>query len=242
MEERYTKLVLLLVLVLGSLDPSSVAQGATVTGRVTLYGGVNSSGTISTVVWLVRVFESNGDLPESAPPMHSVLRQKNKAFEPHLLVVTKGSTVDFPNLDPWFHNVFSLFNGKKFDLGLYEAGTTRTVHFDREGVSYIFCNIHPEMSAVVVVVQSPYFAIAGKNGDFSISAVPPGRYTLHVWSENALPETLAALTREVEINATTHSVGILRIRETETANAQHKNKYGQDYEPPSPNNPVYTQP
>ena len=90
-------------------------------------------------------------------PLDTVLRQKNKTFEPHLLVVTKGSTVEFPNLDPWFHNVFSLFNGKKFDLGLYEAGTTRTVHFDREGVSYIFCNIHPEMSAVVVVVASSYY-------------------------------------------------------------------------------------
>ena len=173
--------------------------------------------------------------------MHSELRQRNKAFEPHLLVVTKGSTVDFPNLDPWFHNVFSLFNGKKFDLGLYEAGTTRTVHFDREGVSYIFCNIHPEMSAVVVVVADPYFAVAGKNGEFSISAVPPGRYSVHVWSENALPETLSALTREIDINGTTHSVGTLRVRETDSAKAQHKNKYGQDYEPPSPNNPVYTQ-
>ena len=85
--------------------------------------------------------------------MHAVLRQKNKAFEPHLLVVTIGSNVEFPNDDPWFHNVFSLFNGKRFDLGLYEAGTTRTVHFEREGVSYIFCNIHPEMSAVVVVLS-----------------------------------------------------------------------------------------
>src|SRR5215469_4547137 len=176
MEERHTKLVLLLVLVLGSLDPSSVAQGATVTGRVTLYGGVNSSGTISAVVWLVRGLESNGDPPESAPPMHSVLRQKNKAFEPHLLVVTKGSTVDFPNFDPWFHNVFSLFNGKKFDLGLYEAGSTRAVHFDREGVSYVFCNIHPEMSAVVIVVSTPYYTRVAKDGEFAIAGVPPGHY------------------------------------------------------------------
>jgi len=239
MLERYTKFVLLMALVLAFV-PSSAAQGVNVTGRVSVYGGVNPSGTTSAVVWLVPVLQSTGDPPESAP-MHSVLRQRNKAFEPHLLVVTKGSTVDFPNLDPWFHNVFSLFNGKKFDLGLYEAGTTRTVHFDREGVSYIFCNIHPEMSAVVVVVADPYFAVAGKNGEFSISAVPPGRYSVHVWSENALPETLSALTREIDINGTTHSVGTLRVRETDSAKAQHKNKYGQDYEPPSPNNPVYTQ-
>jgi hypothetical protein len=172
----------------------------------------------------------------------AVLRQKNKAFEPHLLVVTKGSTVQFPNLDPWFHNVFSLFNGKKFDLGLYEAGTTRAVHFDREGVSYIFCNIHPEMSAVVVVVPSPYYAAAAKDGEFSITGVPPGRYMLHVWSENSLPESLAALSHEVELNGPMHSVGTIRVRATDTANTQHKNKYGQDYEPPSPGNPVYTQP
>jgi hypothetical protein len=174
--------------------------------------------------------------------MRAVLRQKNKSFEPHLLAVTKGSTVDFPNLDPWFHNVFSLFNGKKFDLGLYEAGSSRTVHFDREGVSYIFCNIHPEMSAVVVVVSSPYFAAVNKDGDFALAGVPPGRYMLHVWSENAASEALSVLTREVEIGGTTYSLGVLRVRESESAKAQHKNKYGQDYEPPSPTNPVYSQP
>lgn len=174
--------------------------------------------------------------------MHAVLEQKNKAFEPHLLVVTKGSTVDFPNRDPWFHNVFSLFNGKRFDLGLYESGTSRTVHFDREGVSYIFCNIHPEMSAVVVVLSSQYFAIPNKQGEFSIADVPPGRYTLHVWNENALPATLQALSREVMISEASHSLGVIRVRVTLAKSASHKNKYGQDYEPPSPNNPVYVQP
>ena len=109
------------------------------------------------------------------------------------MTITKGSTVEFPNLDRWFHNVFTLFNGKKFDLGLYETGTMRTVRPEREGVSYIFCNIHPEMSAVAVVVATPYFAVAGKNGEFSIPNVPPGRYLFHLWSENSLAETLQAL-------------------------------------------------
>ena len=216
------------------------AQGVTVTGRVTTYGNTATGGT-SAVVWLTPVVQPGGDAV-SVLPMHAVLRQKNKAFEPHLLVVTKGSSVDFPNLDPWFHNVFSLFNGKRFDLGLYEAGTSRTVHFDREGVSYIFCNIHPEMSAVVVVVPSSYFGVVSKSGEFSISGTPPGKYTLHVWSENALPETLAGLVRSVEVSGTTYSVGTLRVRESETAKMQHKNKYGRDYEPPSSSNPVYTQP
>ena len=231
---------MLLVTLLPSLGLGLTAQGVNVTGSVATYGSSDPS-RISAAVWLMPITQVSGARSE-AQPMHAVLRQKNKAFEPHLLAVTKGSTVEFPNLDPWFHNVFSLFNGKKFDLGLYEAGTSRTVHFDREGVSYIFCNIHPEMSAVVVVLGSPYLAVSGKNGEFSIPDVPPGRYTLHIWSENALPEVLNGLSREVDINGTIHSVGVLRVRETAAAKIQHKNKYGQDYEPPSPNNPVYSQP
>src|SRR5271157_1935371 len=235
------KLVWLVALsFLGSGPASLWAQDVSVTGRVVLEGAANVSPANSTVVWLVPI----GIPPDtSAPvaPMHGVLQQKNKMFEPHLLVVTKGSSVDFPNRDPWFHNVFSLFNGKRFDLGLYEAGSTRTVHFDREGVSYIFCNIHTEMSAVVVVLSSSYFAIPNKQGEFSIWGVPPGRYTLHIWNENALPAELQALSRVVEVSANSRSVGTVRVQVT-TASTSHKNKYGQDYEPPSPNNPVYVQP
>jgi plastocyanin len=230
----------LLLAALSVLVAQCAAQSVTVTGRVTTYSDRPAS-SASSVVWLTPVVQPGGDAV-AAQPVHAVLRQKNKSFEPHLLVVTKGSSVDFPNLDPWFHNVFSLFNGKRFDLGLYEAGTSRTVHFDREGVSYIFCNIHPEMSAVVVVVSSPYFAVIGKGGEFSIPDTPPGKYMLHVWSENALPETLEGATRPVEVSGTVYSVGTLRVRESETAKMQHKNKYGRDYEPSSPSNPVYTQP
>jgi len=215
------------------------AQNATVTGKVVLEGAAHISPANSTVVWLTAL---GADANASPPaPMHAVLQQKNKMFEPHMLVVTKGSTVDFPNLDPWFHNVFSLFNGKRFDLGLYEAGTTRTVHFDREGISYIFCNIHPEMSAVVVVLPSQYFATPDKQGEFAIASVPAGRYTLHVWNENALPAALQALSRTVDVSTASHAVGSIHVQVTR-APSSHKNKYGQDYEPPSPNNPVYVQP
>src|SRR5271166_5265934 len=194
------KLVLVVTVALCCRATASLlAQDVNVTGRVALEGAANLSPANSTVVWLTPL----GTGPNGAAgvsPMHAVLQQKNKTFEPHLLVVTKGSTVDFPNRDPWFHNVFSLFNGKRFDLGLYEAGSTRTVHFDREGVSYIFCNIHPEMSAVIVVLASPYFAVPNKGGEFSIGPVPPGKYMLHVWSENALPAELQALSRVVEVS------------------------------------------
>jgi plastocyanin len=221
--------------------PALWSQDISVSGRVVAEGGGNLSPASATVVWLAPIGPAPG-APASVPPMHAMLQQKNKTFEPHLLVVTKGSTVDFPNRDPWFHNVFSLFNGKRFDLGLYEAGTSRTVHFDREGVSYIFCNIHPEMSAVVVVLSSPYFAVPNKQGEFAIASVPPGRYMLHVWNENALPATLRALSREVMVSQDSHALGLIHVRVTMAASAPHKNKYGQDYEPPSPNNPIYVQP
>jgi plastocyanin len=236
----WNKLALLVVVAYGCGIATVWAQDVTVTGHVVLEGAGHISPANSTVVWLSPIDADTNDAA-GVPPMHTVLQQKNKTFEPHLLVVTKGSTVDFPNRDPWFHNVFSLFNGKRFDLGLYEAGTTRTVHFDREGISFIFCNIHPEMSAVVVVLASQYFAVPDKQGEFSIASVPPGRYTLHVWNESALPAALQALSRTVEISAASHSVGTVRVQVT-TAATSHKNKYGQDYEPPSPNNPVYVQP
>src|SRR6185295_5385878 len=98
--------------------------------------------------------------PLSAEPLHVRMVQKNKKFEPRLLAIPIGSSVDFPNQDPFFHNVFSLYNGKRFDLGLYEAGGSKTVRFDKAGVSFIFCNIHPEMTATVFVVSTPYYAVS----------------------------------------------------------------------------------
>ncbi len=234
---RAARLLAIAVCLLAAV--ASCAQDFDVTGRIVPEGAAKTSSASSSVVWLEPLGQSADST--AVAPMHAVLAQKNKTFEPHLLVVTRGSSVEFPNRDPWFHNVFSLFNGKRFDLGLYEAGTSRTVHFDRVGISFIFCNIHPEMSAVVVVLPSPYFAIPNKQGDFSITGVPAGRYTMHVWNENALPATLQALSREVQVSDASHSLGMIRVQVT-AASVPHKNKYGQDYEPPSPNNPVYVQP
>jgi plastocyanin len=169
------------------------------------------------------------------------LVQKNKSFDPHLLVVPVGSVVAFPNHDPFFHNVFSLFEGKRFDLGLYEAGSTRDVHFDKPGIAYIFCNIHPEMSAVVVALDTPYFGISDQRGQVVIADVPVGQYTLRVWHESALPETLKAMTREVTISESSSTLGVLRLAESEMPKG-HKNLYGQDYPSPAPDNDVYQQP
>jgi plastocyanin len=160
------------------------------------------------------------------------LVQKDKNFQPHLLVVPVGSVVDFPNHDPFFHNVFSLFDGKRFDLGLYEAGATNSVRFDRLGVSFLFCNIHPEMSAVVVALDTPYYAVSDRAGNITIRNVPDGKYEMHVWYERSLPEDLKALRRTVSVSATTKDLGTISIPGNPDFSPAHKNKYGQDYAPP----------
>lgn len=190
------------------------------------------------VVWLTPV---DGAVPirpasESDSTRHPRLVQKSKRFQPHVLVVPTGTAVEFPNHDPFFHNVFSLFEGKRFDLGLYEAGTTRLVHFDRTGVSYIFCNIHPEMSAVVVALNTPFYAISGSAGTISIPGVPSGKYLMQVWAEGASQENLKSLNREVSITAQDHSLGVVRVTE-DSPPEPHKNKYGRDYDAPGSDYP-----
>ena len=185
------------------------------------------------VVWLKPLDSSAATALEPAK-QHPKLVQKNKTFEPHLVVVTVGSTVDFPNHDPFFHNVFSVFDGKRFDLGLYEAGTANSVRFDKPGISFLFCNIHPEMNAVVVALDTPYFGASNKVGAVSIPDVPDGRYELHVWYERSSSESLRHLTRTVEVSSSHSELGTVVVPESQEPAAQHKNLYGQDYAPPPP--------
>jgi plastocyanin len=222
------------------------AQDATITARVALVNDTakkNKTRDASNVVlWLT---PSDGASPASAPVPQSFplprLVQRNKSFEPHVLVVRVGSLVEFPNRDPFFHNVFSLYEGKRFDLGLYEAGTTRNVLFDKPGISYIFCNIHPEMSAAVLALNTPYYGISDRQGQVIIPAVPPGRYTLRVWYEATLPERLNAMAREVTVTESTSTLGVFQLP-TISLPEEHKNLYGHDYPPPNPDSPAYERP
>jgi len=158
--------------------------------------------------------------------------QRHKTFEPHILIVRVGALVAFPNKDPFFHNIFSLYNGKRFDLGLYESGTTRSVLFDRPGVSFLFCNIHAEMSAAIVAVDTPYFGLSDPSGHVVIPNIPDGRYQMNVWYERGLPESLKKLTRIVTISSYARNLGLIRIPEDPNFTPAHKNKYGLDYVPP----------
>lgn len=189
------------------------------------------------VVWLTPIGASTPATVASHPYR---LIQHNKSFMPHVLVVPVGAMVEFPNHDPYFHNVFSLFEGKRFDLGLYESGSTREVKFDKPGISYIFCNIHAQMSAVVVSLATPYYAISDAQGDIVIPNVPIGRYEMKVWYERA-PEPLQAAGREITISREDSSLAPLRLQAVD-APAAHKNLYGHDYDPPEPASPVYSRP
>jgi len=181
---------------------------------------------VEAVVWL----EPLGDTPvlSFTPQGHYTLLQKNRTFIPHLQVVPVGSVVQFPNADPFFHNVFSLFDGKRFDLGLYEAGSTKSVTFSRAGVSYIFCNIHPEMSAVVISLSTPLYAIADANSNLTVRNIPPGDYAMRLWVEGALPPALQGLSREVKISPGMNDLGNISV--PIATNATHTNKFGGTYD------------
>jgi plastocyanin len=205
----------------------SWAQQETVTGKVVIQQtGKPSRSGVGAVVWLT---PTKGETPK---PPEKVFRltQKNKHFSPHLLVVPVGSAVLFPNEDPFFHNVFSVYEGTRFDLGLYESGSSKEVRFNRPGPSYIFCNIHPEMSAIIMVMTTPYYATTNASGDYSIDGVPLGEYEFSVWYESAQPEQLKQLQHRVAVTGSNARLEPVTIQVAPSLAANHKNKYGQDYE------------
>jgi len=203
-------------------------------------GGHRLKDASQAVVWLTPLGTSVQPPRQNANQIPQLI-QKDKSFHPSLIVIPVGGKVEFPNHDPFFHNVFSLFEGKRFDLGLYESGSTRFVQFDRPGISFIFCNIHAEMSAVVIALATPYYAISDRRGELLIPNVPPGRYKLQIFHSAVTPEALQALGHEVTVSADDSSLGNFRLAETDVMVA-HKNKYGRDYDPPEPDSPAYARP
>jgi plastocyanin len=188
------------------------------------------------VVWLE---PANGDPPRKIPPRHYVMEQKDKHFKPHVLAVPVGATVDFPNKDPIFHSVFSNYDGQKFDVNLYKPNTSRDVVFTRPGIVRVFCNIHPTMSAVIAVLDTPWFAVSDATGVFEIRDVPPGNYTVHVFHERATEETLKALMSAVAVDNNLPRLLRIRISETGYIPAPHQNKWDKDYPPAIDDVPSY---
>jgi plastocyanin len=227
-------------LLMFSAAGAAAAQGGEVTVHLAVQRGSapakekTDKRLVDTAVWLTPM-----DGAPARPLVRGVYRmvQKNKQFTPHMLVIPVGSSVEFPNQDPFFHNVFSLYNGKAFDLGLYESGSTKTVPFAREGVSYIFCNIHPEMGAVVLTVSTPYYAAAKEDGSVTIANVAPGRYRLHVWSQGMKLANTEDEGKLVQVTAQGAAIGPMELVPAQDVMEHHKNKFGEDY--PASHPPAY---
>jgi plastocyanin len=190
------------------------------------------------VVWLEPV-SGAGATPQAR---HAEMLQKNKTFSPHVLAITLGTTVDFPNRDFIFHNAFSNYNGETFDIGLYPPHTTKAIAFNRPGVVRVFCNIHPTMSAVIVVLKSPYFSVSDRSGAIQIADVPPGSYRLRVFHERATEQTLEALSRIVEVPPEGLQVPAISVSESGYLQLPHKNKFGKEYPPVDSGGYVGTKP
>lgn len=221
----------------------AAAQNADLKGKVQLTrNGRHLNDASKVVVWLTPL----GTTPTPpVPPQQASqipqLVQKDKSFQPSLLVIPAGGQVEFPNRDPFFHNVFSLFDGKRFDLGLYESGTTQFVKFDKPGISFIFCNIHAQMSAVVIALNTPYYAISNLRGEIGISNVVPGRYRMRIFHPSVSADALRAAEREITVNPGDTFLGVFSLPESNLEVA-HKNKYGRDYDRPDPDSPAYARP
>ena len=209
------------------------AGGATLSGNVEITNSRDAAvrkhkDYTGVLLWIERAGQP---APALAAPKRVQMLQRDKRFTPHLIAIPLGSTVDFPNFDPIFHNAFSNFSGQPFDVGLYPPGKNRSVVFRTPGIVRVFCNIHPTMSAIIAVLASPWFVVTPASGKFEIEGVPPGEYELHIFHERAVPENLQALERRINVPEKGLTLPLISISETGFIPAPHMNKYGQEYPP-----------
>jgi hypothetical protein len=144
-----------------------------------------------------------------------------------------GGTVDFPNLDPFYHNAFSTFSGQQFDTGLYPPTKSQSVTFKHPGIVRVFCNIHSTMSAIIAVVPTPYYVVTPESGKFVLAGVPPGDYQLHIFHERAQPENLKFLERRITVPEAGLALPLISVSETGYVPEPHLDKHGKPYPPAS---------
>ena len=186
---RFSLLFVFVLLAVSSFEIPVQAQDGTIMGKARARGARHSG---DAVVYIEKIPGKTF----SPPNKPVILDQLKLTFVPHVLPVLVGTTVAFPNSDEVRHNVFSISRTKRFNLGTYPRGVTKYVTFDKPGVAALLCNVHTEMSAYVVVVETPYFAVTQRDGSYVIRNVPPGRYILKVWHERLKPQN-----KEIEVVA-----------------------------------------
>lgn len=196
------------------------SEAGTVTGQVQLLekGGAKANDLSDVVVFV------EGVKPAKPKPATATVVMKAKSFIPHVVVIPVGGTIEFPNQDPIFHNAFSVSPENRFDLELYKRPKTGSWTFKAPGVVNVYCNIHPQMSAVVVVRDNPFYAKASKDGAFTIEGVPAGKYTLVAWHERGGDQAL-----QITVPAEGQLAANLTLDGSKYKRVQHKNKFGKDY-------------
>ncbi len=194
----------------------AAAGAATLTGHVRFVG--RPAGAAATTIVYAESLDGG-----RVQPGKFMLTQKSKSFVPHVLAVPVGSTVSFPNQDAILHNVFSLSRPNPFDLGLYRDGASKDRVFTTPAIYSVFCNIHPQMSATILVVPTSHIAEADAMGNYRLD-LPTGRYRITAWSERAQPATI-----EVVVGAGSQTAPEVMLDESHFVESTHKNKYGQDY-------------
>jgi plastocyanin len=209
-----------------AIGNSALPVQTIVSGKITLLNA-KTGVPVNVAVWLEPL--NNQPRQNFPKPQDLKIRQQNKQFLPRVLLASVGQKVEFPNDDPFPHNLFSNSETKRFDLGLYQAGETKSVLFNRTGLVSLFCNIHPQMSAFILIVPTNFYSLSNEKGEVSIKGVPPGDYRLKVWHERAKSETLEALSRQITVGSSGASLGTIQIDEKGYSFSQHKNKDGRDY-------------
>jgi plastocyanin len=212
------------LLLLGRGAAAAPPGRADLTGtiRLALPGGATSPGA-DAVVWVPGAHRASARSSAQPPAVAS----REKRFDPHVLVVTRGSTVAFPNVDPIYHNAFSRTPGSEFDLGLYRRGAARAYGFRSPGLVHVYCNIHAEMAAYVLVMDTTdAFAIADAAGAFRLPDLPGGRHVVRAWNERAGEKEL-----EVEVPPSGEAQVEIALDASAYRPVAHKNKFGQDYPP-----------
>ncbi len=196
---------------------TGLAYAAPITGSVRVTGRTPGS-NVPTIVYA----EPLDGKPAIAAGRYT-MSQRKKSFTPRVLAVPVGSTMIFPNDDPIFHNVFSLSRPEPFDLGLYREGSTKTKTFTKQSIYRVFCNIHPQMTGVILVLPTPYITETDGASGYRLD-LPAGRYRITAWSERSQPSSV-----EIEVGAAPDVAPDLALDESRFVETGHKNKFGQDY-------------
>ena len=213
---------LVFALFVPGFEPPAAGSAGSVSGRVALTkGGAARSDASNAIVWIEgpRRGSAGGSLK---------MVQESKRFVPRVLIVPRNGTVEFPNNDPVFHNVFSVSGGNRFDLGLYRSGATKSRSFAEPGLVRVYCNIHPQMVGFLMVVDSDFAAVTDRSGAFRFEGVPAGSWTLRAWHEEGAETSVPLLVPLAGDAPLTVSIDTSAHRPI-----PHKNKYGKEYPPQS---------